>query len=538
MREPPFYIALKLALACALAWPMQLYACDKWDPEQHLSSDLSVGDIQIFANDVFNTNLASENLAIHKLANRLHIQSKKELITAQLLFASGDVFDKEQLEETERNLRANAYLRSASVTPIQVCDGAVDIKVETNDNWTLIPSMSFSRAGGENEYSFFLAELNLLGLGKSLEIELDYTTDRDQQVLQYFDPLLFGTRTQLTAQLQNNSDGEVQAIDVELPFYALNSQRSWRFSAGNIEFLQKLYTDGFVTDQLAVDNEYLSIEAGFSRGKINGKVRRWVVGWQYDKRKLAASEAFPDSSPVAERVFSYPYIETTLLKPKYIKKSNLQIMESVEDVAIGPELRTRIGYAAKSLGSTSNAFVFDIEFNQGWQPNPKHLGLLSVELNGFYDSDGSLNEIVNAGAKWFYFQSRKSSVFAQANVISGENLFENRQIVLGGETGLRGYPLRYQSGDNRARFTLEQRYFFDWYPFRLVKVGAAAFADIGSAWSDDGSPDWLRDVGMGLRLVSTRQANAPVTHIDLAVPLDGADDIEQYQLVVMVKSQF
>jgi len=470
--KPPIHIALTFALACA-ATPTYADACEQWNAEQHLQGDFIVGEIQIVANDVFNTNLNSENLAIHRLANRLHIQSKQNLIAAQLLFDSGDTFDKDQLDETERNLRDNAYLRSARITPVQICDGAVDIKVETNDNWTLIPSMRFSRAGGENEFAFSLSELNLLGLGNSLN-----------------------TRTKLSAQLQDNTDGEVQAIDVELPFYALSSQRSWRVSAGNIEYLQKLYTDGFVSNQLAVDREYASIEAGFSRGKINNTVRRWVVGWQYDKRQLAATQLFPDSTPIPERVFSYPYIEATLLKPQYIQKSNLQVMESVEDVAIGPELRTRIGYAAESFGSSSDAFVFDIEFNQGWQPNPKHLGLLSVELNGFYKSDGALNSTLKTNAKWFYFQSTKSSVFAQANLISGENLFENRQIVIGGETGLRGYPLRYQSGDNRARFTIEQRYFFDWYPLRLVKVGAAAFADIGSAWADDQSPDWLRDVGM------------------------------------------
>ncbi len=537
MSRTPIHIALTLVVVCA-ATPLHAIACEQWNAEQHESGDYIIGDIQINANDVFNTNVGAENLPIHRLANQLHIQSKPELIKAQLLFDIGDVFDQQQLDETARNLRSNAYLRSASITPVQVCNGAVDIKVETNDNWTLIPSMRFSRAGGENEYAFSVSELNLLGFGKSLNIELDYTNVRDQRVLQYVDPLLFGTRAQLTAQLQNNSDGEVQAFDVKLPFYALNSQRSWRVSAGNIEYLQKLYTNGVASDQLAVDREYISVEAGFSRGKINNTVRRWVIGWQYDKQQLAATQLFPDSTPVPERVFSYPYIEATLLKPKFIQKSNLNVMDSVEDVAIGRELRIRFGYAAKSFGSSSDAFVFDIEFSQGWQPSSKQLGLLSVELDGFYDQDGALNNTLTTNAKWFYFQSPKSNLFAQANIISGENLFENRQIVIGGETGLRGYPLRYQSGDNRARFTLEQRYFFDWYPLRLVKVGAAAFADIGSAWSDNTSPDWLRDVGMGLRLVSTRQANAPVTHIDFAVPLDATDDIDQYQLVVMVKSQF
>ena len=51
------------------------------------------------------------------------------------------------------------------------------------------------------------------------------------------------------------------------------------------------------------------------------------------------------------------------------------------------------------------------------------------------------------------------------------------QLLLGGDNGLRGYPLRYQSGDRRALFTIEERAYTDWYPFRLVRVGGAVFYD-------------------------------------------------------------
>ena len=174
-REPHYGRKLSTAaLLCLIAATSPFAAmatvCEPWTPDSATDPELRVGSVQIKINDVFNNSLEAENQPIHQVANQLHVQSRQELIEAQLLFSQGELFDFDLLAETERNLRANRYLRSASVTPKQICDGQVDILVETGDNWSLIPSFNFARAGGENEYSFSLAELNLFGMGKSLRL--------------------------------------------------------------------------------------------------------------------------------------------------------------------------------------------------------------------------------------------------------------------------------------------------------------------------------------------------------------------------------
>jgi hypothetical protein len=73
----------------------------------------------------------------------------------------------------------------------------------------------------------------------------------------------------------------------------------------------------------------------------------------------------------------------------------------------------------------------------------------------------------------------------------------DQQITLGGDNGLRGYPLRYQTGDARLLLTVEQRVFTDWYPLRLTRVGAAAFYDVGRAWG--GPEDAARGLAAGRR---------------------------------------
>jgi hemolysin activation/secretion protein len=123
-----------------------------------------------------------------------------------------------------------------------------------------------------------------------------------------------------------------------------------------------------------------------------------------------------------------------------------------------------------------------------------------------------------------------------------DSLDPDQQLLLGGDNGLRGYPLRYESGTSRALVTVEQRFFTDWYPFRLVRVGAAAFADAGRTWGSgvigNSDPGLLRDVGFGLRLGNTRTGLGNVVHIDFAFPLSNIAGIQKSQFLVQTFQSF
>jgi hemolysin activation/secretion protein len=115
-------------------------------------------------------------------------------------------------------------------------------------------------------------------------------------------------------------------------------------------------------------------------------------------------------------------------------------------------------------------------------------------------------------------------------------------LLLGGDNGLRGYPLRYQSGSRSALFTVEERCYTDLYIWRLFRVGGAAFVDVGRAWggvnTNPLNPGWLTDVGAGLRIVSARAAFSNVLHVDLAFPLNATADIKKVQVLVKTKASF
>src|SRR6185312_16040120 len=127
-----------------------------------------------------------------------------------------------------------------------------------------------------------------------------------------------------------------------------------------------------------------------------------------------------------------------------------------------------------------------------------------------------------------------------ANV--GHNLDGDHYFDLGGDDGLRGYPLRYQNGNQLALLTVEERLYTNWYPFRLFNVGAAAFFDMGRTWGNSLVPTpqlgLLKDLGVGLRLGNARSSFGSVIHVDLAMPLDRGYGISRMQFLITTQQSY
>ena len=158
-------------------------------------------------------------------------------------------------------------------------------------------------------------------------------------------------------------------------------------------------------------------------------------------------------------------------------------------------------------------------------------------------SEGKLeNGIADASIRYYVEQSKNWLFFTTFLGTKGWRLDLDNQILLGGDNGLRGYPLRYQSGTARALFSVEQRYFTDWYPFRLFRVGGAVFFDAGRVWGKAplGQPSLglLEDAGFGLRFGNARSGLGNVVHVDLAFPFHAPAGISHVQFLVQTEAHF
>jgi len=514
------------------------------DPKKLESNGAVIGTITINNRNIFDLSNPLEDKWLYQWANRLHVITKPRVIESQLLFEKGDIYSLRLTEETERILRQHSYLVEADVTPVKFENGVVDLEVETIDVWTLTPELSLGRSGGENRLAIGIVEQNLLGRGIELGAKYKTNVDRDTLSLSYDDTNFLLDRYVLGVNYANSSDGFFRRFQFGKPFYALDRPRAGNVFYSRGEQVDQLYDRGNVVAEFNQQFAYHEASFGLSRGLVNGWVKRLSAGLAYSKNEFAES---PDMSlPVTvipdDREYLYPFVGFELIEDSYEKTVNFDQIHRTEDRFLGVSWRFRLGYSSKSAGSTADAWHYQAGF-RNTLVNTKSTSLtVRSSLTGRWQANEAQDALLSAAMRFHRRIGDNQLFYARLSGTAGKNLDIDKPLYLGGETGLRGYPLRYQNGDSRALLTLEQRFFTNWYLFRLVHVGAAIFFDAGRTWgvSPVGAPNLgiLKDVGFGLRLGNTRSGTGKVLHIDLAFPLDGENDIDSVQLLIDAKSSF
>jgi hemolysin activation/secretion protein len=507
------------------------------------ASQAVIGRIYFNALELFDTSRAEENVSLFRLANRIHVRTREPTIARQLLFKEGDRFEARLLEESERILRTTRYLLDAQIVPIAFHDGIVDIQVTTQDVWTFNPGASFGRKGGANTSGFELEELNLLGLGTQLGIGFKSGIDRDSKIVNYHDRHLGSTWWDLAARYSDNTDGRLGELSLEHPFYARDTHR-----AGGVQLRDDLRTDsrydrGAIVDQYQTSARFASAYFGWSAGLQRGWTRRWSAGVTYDGRAFDAVTLAPATALLPpDRKLVYPWLAAEWIEDDYRKDRNRDQIGKTEDYTLGWRLRTQVGWSGSPLGADRTALVFSSAASKGLQLSGRQTLLFDAYSNGRLESGRLAGTLSGTSVRYYMRQSPQRLFFMTLSADAGSNLDLDQQVLLGGDSGLRGYPLRYQAGEGRWLFTAEQRYFSNWFPFRLFNVGGAAFFDMGGTWGRDplgAAPQgMLKDVGLGLRLGGNRSAQGNVLHIDFAFPLDGDKAIRNLQFVVETKHRF
>jgi len=502
-----------------------------------------IGSIRFDRNNVFDLSIPGENNWIYRLANRWHMMTRESVLFAQLLFRVGDNYSGRVLDESERILRRNNYLYDVKITPVAVRDGKVDLVVWTRDLWTLNPGLSISRKGGENKTRVSLTEQNLLGYGTYVRLAYEDNVDRESTSFEYFDRNIRKSWTAVRLRLADNSDGDSQYLSVIRPFYSLDAR--WSLGAEILldEFDDRFYDLGERAAEFSQRVERYTLFGGRSGGLQDGWVRRWTAGMIYDDNRFEPVEGGQLPVVVPEdRKLVYPFIGLELLEDDFEKTANRDQIERTEDFYLGTRLTAQVGVASEGLGSDRNSIIYQGSYSKSWGAMDKRALLLRSSLNGRFDSGDSANTLLSVDARYYRQQSKKRLFFMTLEGAWGNDLDLDNLLELGGDTGLRGYPLRYQTGESRILLTAEQRYFTDWYPFRLFRVGYAAFADVGRTWGPnpvaDETAGWLTDVGVGLRFAPTRSSGREIVHLDVAFPLDGDPSIDSVQILLESKRSF
>jgi outer membrane protein assembly factor BamA len=502
-----------------------------------------IGSITFRVSDIFDTSKPGENKAVYRLANRLHVDTREDALRAQLLFAEGDAYSQRVVDETERALRRLRYIREPRVRVLGRHDGVVDLEVSASDVWTLSPGVGFGRKGGANHSSVEFDDFNVFGTGKRLSLGMHSDVDRTSKSFLYADPNVFGTRWTTEAGYSNNDDGDSLMLDVERPFYSFDTHWTAGLSLLDDDGIQHRYSLGRRADAYRRESREGDLHFGTSQGWNDGWVRRFTTGLRFDEKRFSD---VPGGEPSAilptDHSFAYPYAALELIQDDFATGTNVDQIERTEDFEFGRRFMVEVGYANAAFGGDTSATLLRAAASRGWRLHPDHSLFIGSTLSGRFEGGATRDALVSAGARYYWRTSPNTLFHAALTGDFGHALDLDDELMLGGDNGLRGYPLRYQTGSSRALLTLEQRFYTNWYPFRLFRVGGAVFTDVGRSFgaSAIGVPNLgtLRDVGFGLRFSNSRSALANVLHFDVAFPLDGDRSTRNVQFLVETKRSF
>jgi hypothetical protein len=506
-----------------------------------------IGTISVHVENIFNPYDPRESAWLYRTANALHMRTRERVVRAQLLFKTGEPVHVRRFAETERILRGRQYLFDAWIVPesYDPATNTVNVSVTVRDVWTLSPNFNFSHTGGTNKTGYNIQEQNLFGSGMAIELGHKTSVDRTETIFSFSTSNLLDTWWKTALSYANNSDGRVALYDLEHPFYSLDTRQAYGVTGSDATSIVSLYNYGQIVGQFLKRENIVQTYFGRSSGDLEGWTRRWYVGFRYDDAVFRPDPFTTHPYPTPdERRLSYPYLAWEVDEDRYAKAENQDQIGRTEDLYYGFTLYTELGFASPAFGSDRNALVPRITIGDGWHWDHEHEQRLFMGLGASGRiEDGRLdNGIANFSSRYYWVHNEHALLYAALTGTATKRLDGDNQVLLGGDTGLRGYPIRYQAGSSDVLGTVEERFYSNWYPFRLVRVGGAVFADSGRVWGTGpfgAAPlGWLSDAGVGLRIGNSRSGLGNVVHIDLSWTLNSAPNAPHFQVTVQTEQSF
>jgi outer membrane protein assembly factor BamA len=502
-----------------------------------------IGEIRVVTDNIFDPNDPDENSFLYRAANAIHIRTRPGVIRRVLLFKPGERVSARIIDETERLIRQTTTVYEVAIRPTRYENGVVDVEVRTRDTWTLEPGIRFRREGGSNSSAINFKETNFLGTATTLGYEHNSDVDRTGSVVELSNDHLFDGWTRMSFERGTFDDGTSGAYSITHPFYALDTRWAGGATLNTFDRRDALFEAGNPVGEYRHFQHAGDLFVGHSNGLQGRWTHRQTLGVNYtsDKYEIDPSKP-PPAPPPADRTLAGPYLRYEAVEDDFLPVMNRDLIQRPEYLQMGLHSIVQVGRSLGAFGATEQPWQLSGELTKGFRAGGGHQLLTSAKYSGQYGASTGDVRTLGTTVRYFVPQHGQFLLYLSAAVDSVHSPNAADDLLLGGDTGLRGYPIRYQRGTRRALFSAEERYYTDLYPLRLFRVGYAAYVDVGRAWSSqipNSNSSWLADVGIGLRFLSARASFGNVLHLDLAFPVRSGDpSIKHVQLVAKTAKTF
>ena len=506
-----------LAIACALVPAASLAAQSPKAPQATTSSAAVLGSVQINRENVFDRSESSNWL--FRAANNLHVVTREYVVTRELLLKEGEPYDSATVAETERNLRKLGIFRDVQIDTVRT-ESALGLNVTTYDSWTTQLYTSFKAGGDQITWAIGVTEKNLLGTQNKASVR--YTDDPDRSTTQFGVKLpRLWKQLGITASYDELSDGKRAMFNASAPFVSNASRQSvaLELNYNDADVLRFFEGEPDASDTL----RHLLTQG---RASVGWASRASPLGFvRFGSRLQVRREDFTDkglapTTPDERSLFSELEFSVEASQALFSVVHGYRNLGGREDVDLSRTLRVAVWIAPSAWGYERTGVGPSISLFVG-KPFDKGLfkGFATAELraSGLYTRDGLDSGTVVTGAVLALQPTTRHSVLFNADLGWRKDPRPGDEFDLGMSFGPRGFPLHAFTGDRAFFTTAEYRWMATPDLWGLAAIGLAAFFDYGGAWYAGSTRRSGTDVGVGIRIGSTRSSSGKAaTRVDFA----------------------
>jgi len=446
-----------------------------------------IRDIHIVVLDPFgysvNDSDAVPQNTVSKIGNALHVQTRNLTINNILLIHKNMPFDSLLVNESERLIRSQSYVRDVLfvVVPLEKTGDSIDVDIRVLDKWSFIPGGAVSTA----RITAGFKEDNFAGLGHGLQFAhtWDYANGKKAFTANYYIPNI--RNSYISAALRYNIDeydNINKSLTIERPFYSPVA----RWAAG-VDLSGQFRRDSFPDVSLgAVSQDLKSDTQDYWAGTenriffANTEEERFTnvviasryLRIRYQEKPAEVYDPFHSFADEDFYLFGIGLATRTYVKDHYIFDFGV-----TEDVPAGKVFGITGGYQLKN-NSARMYLGSRISFG-----NYNNWGYLSssYEYGTFFLGKKTQQGVFAASANYFSnlagignWQIRQ---FIKPQITWGMNSFPNDSLTINNENGIRGFGSTV-SGTKKIVLTLQTQSYAPWNlwgfrfgPYLVCSVG-------------------------------------------------------------------
>ena len=435
--------------------------------------------------------------------------------------------------ESERLLRAQKFVASATVTARRVAPGRVLIRVDIVDEW---PYVLGGTVQGLRPTSVRLGSVNLKGRGTtaitSFENGRNYRTGYGLQLEQYG---LVGRPAFMALTLERRPIGGTIALEASEPFITDRQRNAFHVSlieeTRYVTLARPNGDDAAVrTERAAYDITWITRVGSFGREGMVGLVGAGFMREQ--SRPGEESVIVSDTGIVSTRDNELTGRYQTYTAERlgliiglraldYLTVTRFSALRAAQDVGRG--VQGSLFIAPAVFAGNRMDVLFTGDFYGGVGNEASFVSFRAAgEARGQAVRGPWLGTVISAHVDWHRLPSlRRTRITSLSGAAVGRPVVPSQLTFRDFDGGLIGFPAGREAGGRRIVLRHEERMLTPWLSSR-ADIAVAAFADVGRIWQGDvpyAATSPIRS-SVGISLLGAVRSGKRTYRIDLALPVN------------------